>query len=71
MHDTNGFKVSTPSQDERDRFMERPFRPDPDRSTSSGPAGEEMPAAFGITSGNSHEPSALLVTLDPEAHKRN
>ncbi|CAB1109572.1 unnamed protein product [Ectocarpus sp. CCAP 1310/34] len=66
MHDNNGFKVSTPSQDEPDRFMEGPFRPDPDRSTSSGSAGEETPAAYGTTSGNSREPSALLVTLDPE-----
>ncbi|CAM9802249.1 unnamed protein product [Ectocarpus sp. 6 AP-2014] len=66
MHDDSGFKVSMPSQDEPDRLMGRPFRPDPDRSTSSGPAGEETPAAYGIASGNSHEPSARRVTLDPE-----
>ncbi|CAM9205417.1 unnamed protein product [Ectocarpus sp. 12 AP-2014] len=66
MHDGDGFNVSTPSPDEPDRPMGQPFRPDPDRSTSSGPAGEGTPATCGMTSSNSHEPSAPRVTLDPE-----
>ncbi|CAB1106356.1 unnamed protein product [Ectocarpus sp. CCAP 1310/34] len=48
------------------RLMGRLFRPVPDRSTSSGPAGEDTPATCGMTSSNSHEPSATRVTLDPE-----